>query len=108
MREGAPERRIARIETMADARARVSAAVQEGIQYAVLVNDLGGVNGRRLLEAAQDALARDVSTTDEEALKQIAEEAVEGVLKEIGYDTAKVLGDFYVTVDMRLGKGAMQ
>lgn len=108
MHEGGPKRRLDRIKGFADPRARVASAVEEGIKYTVLVNDIGGVNGRRLLGAAQEALIGDLATTDEVELKEIAETAVENVLKEIGYDTAKVLADFYVAVDTKLGKEAAQ
>lgn len=89
---------------MADVRGRVAAVVVSGIEYAVLANNIGGTNGKRLIETAQEVLARDVSVTDEEELKQIAESAVEDALKDIEFNTAKILGDFYTTVDSHLAR----
>lgn len=92
-------RHIERLKEAGDIRARVSHAVEAGIVEMVMKNDIGGVNGRMLIEAAQEAIAGNVSSTSEETLKHVAEEAVEKRLAALGYDTAEVLADFYVKVD---------
>lgn len=93
---------IERLKKHADVRSRVAAAVEEGITHMVVKNDLGGVNGNKLIEAARESLAGDVTTLDEDSLKLTAEKAVEKMLGVLGFDNAETLADFYVTVDSRL------
>lgn len=92
-------RHLERLKEAGDIRAKVAHALEVAIVEVVMKHDIGGINGKVLIEAAEEALAREVSSVDEDVLKGVAEEAVEKKLAALGFDAAEVLADLWVKVE---------
>ncbi len=95
-------RHVERLKDAGDIRAKVAHALEVAIVEVVMKHDLGGVNGKMLIEAAEEAIAGNVSSMSEETLKDVAEHAVEKRLAALGFDSADILADMWVKVEQEL------
>lgn len=92
-------RHVERLKDAGDIRAKVAHALEVAIVEVVMKHDLGGVNGKMLIEAAQEAIAGNVSAPSEKVLTDVAEHAVEKRLAALGFDSAEILADTWVRVE---------
>ncbi len=92
-------RHVERLKDAGDIRAKVAHALEVAIVEVVMKHNLGGVNGKMLIEVAQEAIAGNVSSANEETLKNVAEEAVEKRLTALDFDSAEILADMWVKVE---------
>ena len=98
MREGS-EKRLDRLRSQAEIRAHIADAMQDALAKVGLAHGMSQKNIEAACEAAQRALESDVTSSDVEALKRIAENAAEESFKQFGFVDTKIMADVYVALE---------
>lgn len=103
MREGI--NRVKEAKEQADIRAVVLDAATYAIQEADLLYKIGKVGVDCAIQAVKDDLAEYVSTGPDNVadIRNIAQDAAEGIFRELGFSSPELIQDFNQTLNERLG-----
>jgi hypothetical protein len=102
-----PERfdHVKEAKEQADVRGKVVDAAIYAIQEADLLYKIGKVGAESAIQAVKDDVAEYVSTGPDELsdIRNIAQDAAEGIFRKLGFDSQEMIKDFNGTLNEQLG-----